>query len=78
MSKIVKSKSYRTVKAAMQEWMKSAEQLEDTARAKYKSIRKSIRKNNDKLTVEQKEHLSELIGKLTLNNFTVNLIRIIQ
>ena len=63
MPKIVKSKSYKTVKAAMQEWVTSAEQLEVTARAKYKTIRKSIGKNNDKLTVEQKEHLSELIGK---------------
>ena len=65
MPKIVKSKSYKTVKTAMQEWVTSATKLEDTARAKYKSIRKSIGKNENKMTVEQKEQLSHLIGKFT-------------
>ena len=68
MPKIAKSKSYKTVKTAMQEWVTCAAKLEDTARAKYKSIRKSIGKNNDKMTVEQKEQLSHLIGKLFNNN----------
>ena len=65
MPKVIKSKSYKTVKSAMQEWLNSATLLEETARAKYKSIRKSIGKNQDKLSVEQKEQLSEIIGKLT-------------
>ena len=64
MPKIVKSKSYKTVKTAMQEWVTCAAKLEDTASAKYKSIRKCISKNHNKLTVEQKEQLSHLIGKL--------------
>ena len=67
MPKVVKSKSYKTVKTAMQEWVTSATKLEDTARAKYKSIRKSIGKHQKKLTVEQKEQLSHLIGKLNSN-----------
>ena len=62
MPKVIKFKSYKTVKSAMQEWLSSATKLEETARAKYKSIRKSIGKNQDKLSVEQKEQLSELIG----------------
>ena len=62
MPKVIKFKSYKTVKSAMQEWLSSATKLEETARAKYKSIRKSIAKNQDNLSVEQKEQLSELIG----------------
>ena len=46
----------------MDDWLKSAEKLEETARAKYKSIRKTIEKNQSKLTAEQKEALSEMIG----------------
>ena len=63
MPKIVKSKSYKTVQTAMQEWVASAEKLEETARVKYKTIRKTIGKNQSKLTTEQKESLSELIGE---------------
>ena len=47
----------------MQEWVASAEKLEDAARVKYKTIRKAIGKNQSQLTAEQLESLSELIGE---------------
>ena len=60
------AKSTRIVKSAMDDWLKAARELHDTAKKQYKIVRKHLSKNQDTFSADEKEKISTLLGMYTV------------